>query len=365
MKVALVQPKFDGSGGAESYALKLAEGLAARGHEVHAFARKVENLDSGVMLHKTPSLPFGRSMKTWSFGWSAQHAVARRRFDIVQGSGKTWCQSVHRTGGGVHRAYVERRGGLGRAVYDRVAIALEDRLFRSPGLRAVICPSRWARGEVVRFYPALEGRCRVIANGVDTGAFAPAGREASRQRLAKETGVSLVFPVLLFVATNFRLKGLGPAIQALSLLPEAQLLVVGGDQQRPWRDQAAELGLNEHVHFVGAHRDMEWWYRGADLLIHPTEYDPFANVCLEALACGCPVVTTDRNGVADLLGAGEAGRVVGGPADPAALATEARSLLALGERARAAARSLSLQYAQPRHLDAVEALYRELGEHSR
>ena len=54
---------------------------------------------------------------------------------------------------------------------------------------------------------------------------------------------------------------------------------------------------------------MESYYGAADLAVLPTMYDPFSNVCLEAMACGLPVVTTAENGASELIHPGENGFV--------------------------------------------------------
>ncbi len=358
MRIALVHPKFDRSGGAERYAWSLARGLADRGHEVHAFGRWAAGLPGGVAFHRVPSVPFGRALKTYSFWALTERLVRPERFDVVQGFGKTTCQTVHRTGGGVHRAYLERAGKARPGTYDRVVLRIEERLFSSPRLRAVICPSRWVAGEVERHHPAASGRLRVVPNGVDTGLFRPADRRADRRRLAGAAGVPEEAPWVLFVATNFRLKGLDLAVKALAGVPGAHLIVVGGSDPRPFAAAAAEAGCADRVRFVGAQADMAPWYRAADVLLHPTRYDPFANVCLEALACGTPVVTTGANGAADVLEeAPGAGRVSDPRPEPLARAVE--ELIGAGAGARAAARALAERLDLGAHLEAVERVYLE------
>ncbi len=362
MRVALVHPKFDLSGGAEHYAWSLARGLWARGHEVHLFGRRAEGLPEEVSFHRVPALPLGRALKTWTFGEAAGRRVGRGRFAVVQGFGKTSFQSVHRTGGGVHRGYLERQGSPRPTFYDRTVLAIEDRLFAAPGLRAVIAPSTWVSREVARYFPGVAERIRIIPNGVDVERFRPEGREAERHSLGERLEIPGGVRVLLLVATNFALKGLGEAVATLPHLPDAHLVVAGGDDPRPFQKQAAQLGVGSRLHFLGQVSDPAALYRASDVLLHPTRYDPFANVCLEALACGCPVVTTARNGVADLLASGEAGRVLEAPVRPGALASGVSALLALGDAARTNASALARRHDQARHLDAIEAVYREVAE---
>lgn len=365
VKVALVHPKFDGGGGAELYAERLARGLALRGHEVHLFARKGRLPKGCAAFHRVPAATLGRALKTYSFWRLCGRMVRPERFDVVHGFGKTTCQTVHRAGGGVHRAFLERGGAAKRTVYDRVVLRIEDALFASERLRAVICPSRWVAREVERFYPSAADRLRVIPNGVDTERFRPEGRGNDRAALRAELGGEGQGPVLLFVATNFRLKGLDRAIAALARVPGARVAVVGGDDPVPHRELARSAGVAERVRFLGARTGLAPLYRGADLLIHPTRYDPFANVCLEALACGTPVATTEANGAADILADGRGGRIVSDPDEPAGWAEAVAGLLDRPGAGRERARAVAVENSQTAHVAAVEALYEGLLESSR
>jgi UDP-glucose:(heptosyl)LPS alpha-1,3-glucosyltransferase len=357
VRVALVHPRFVHAGGAERYALGLAQGLAARGHEVHLFGRRRGGLPPNLTFHRIPFFPFGRTLKTLSF-WALTRPLARSgRYNVVQGFGKTTCQTVHRTGAGIHRSYLERKGTIRLTAYDRVAVRIEDELYGSPVLRAIICPSTWIAGELKRYYPDAAAKVRIIPNGVDTGFFRPEDRITDRERTAARLGVPRGAPVLLFAATNFSLKGLSLAIEVLAKLPEAHLLVAGGDNPGPYRSQATGSGVGDRVHFLGAVEDLRGLYRTADVLLHPTRYDPFANVCLEAMACGTPVVTSDRNGASDLFAENRGGEAIpisqGAPAFVAAV----QRFLALGDRARSETRLVALRCDQSRHLDAVLSLY--------
>ncbi len=369
MKIALVHPRFGGSGGAERYALSLALGLARRGHEVHLYGRAARAAGAGVRFHRVAVPPLGRAIKTFGFWALTRHLGGANRFDVVQGFGKTTCQNVHRLGGGVHRAYLAATGTGKPSAYDRIVLRIEDELFSSGRLDAIVCPSRWVAGELERWYPAAVPLVRILPNGVDTEAFDPDGRQGDRRAWEQALGIPASASVLLFVGTNFHLKGLDLALAALPRLRKSHLLVVGGDRADGFERVAGQLGVADRVHFLGVSSRLDALYRAADALVHPTRYDPFANVCLEALACGTPVVTTDRNGVADLLTGGRTGRVVPRAEGAEGLAEAVEAVLAGGAEARGECAALAREHDLASHLDAMEAVYQSArggsGEHRR
>jgi UDP-glucose:(heptosyl)LPS alpha-1,3-glucosyltransferase len=87
------------------------------------------------------------------------------------------------------------------------------------------------------------------------------------------------------------------------------------------------------VHIVGPQTDPRPYFGAADVFVLPTLYDPCPNAALEAMACGLPVVTSTKSGVAELLTANDAGLVCGSR-DVPALAAHMRALLEPGARTR-------------------------------
>ena len=157
----------------------------------------------------------------------------------------------------------------------------------------------------------------------------------------------------LFVAMNYRLKGLEPLLHAVSRLQTRapfRLLVAGSPRTQPYKRLAQRLGIAERVCFVGPRRDVHNCYFAADFLVHPTFYDPCSLVVLEALACGLPVITSRFNGAGELLNPPQEGFVVSDPHDHAQLAECMAHLLdprrrsACGQAARRAASNWTFEH---------------------
>lgn len=148
---------------------------------------------------------------------------------------------------------------------------------------------------------------------------------------------------------------------------QKSLLVMAGPDEgdgfrRHLEDISAQMGLNGSVLFTGPlYGDAKWAaYRDADVFVLPSQNENFGNTAAEAVACGTPVLVTDRCGIAPLVD-GRAGLVV--PHDRAALETGLAQILedkTLGERLRQGCKAVmnSLGWAEP--LAQMETLYREL-----
>src|SRR5262245_16925202 len=111
--------------------------------------------------------------------------------------------------------------------------------------------------------------------------------------------------------------------------------------------------------------DVERCYAGADLFVLPTLYDPFANTCLEAMACGLPILTTAVNGAAELIRDGTTGYVLDENASVASVADALQHLLpgerrhAMGEAAQHTASDHPLARALQQTLRVYEAVANE------
>ena len=164
---------------------------------------------------------------------------------------------------------------------------------------------------------AAAEKTEVVGNGVDTGIFQPVDRAAARARFGLPAGAR----VLISVGGLVERKGMHRVIDCLPALlgrhPDLHYLIVGGGSPegdlRPELDaQAARLGLAGRVHFLGALQpeELKWPLSASDVFVLATRNEGWANVFLEAMACGLPVVTTDVGGNAEVVCRAELGSIV-------------------------------------------------------
>ena len=371
MKLAIIRQKYSAFGGAERFIERLLPGLAQHHIDVSLIARKWAG-EANSPMHWVPCDPFymGSAWRDKAFARAACEKVAEGGYDLVQSHERLACCDIFRAGDGVHAAWLEaRQNYLGESMawlrlnpFHANSLAAERRMFASPCLKKVICISNMVREDVQRLYQVPDQKLVTIYNGVDTVVFCLQSAE-TRHQMRESLKIPENALTYVFVGSGFKRKGLETAIRAL---PEnAHLIVVGKDKETArFQKIASEIGANNaqstHVHFVGPQKDVRPYYAAADAFVFPTIYEPFGSVVLEALACGLPVITTDRCGGGETLTEGVDGFVLPTGDIPAfAACMRQNTVLDWGNR-RAAARATAERYPISRTVDAMLALYQEL-----
>ena len=224
--------------------------------------------------------------------------------------------TIYRAGDGAHNRWLELKGD--RWWWANPANWISFRLERRSLVtaRAIIANSKMVQRDLGRFHPDCRDKMRVIHNGVDQTRFTWSNepQSAVRARLGwKEEGEHM-----LLVGSGPR-KGIATAILLLarrasrskgSLEPLPTLHIVGSDGPSKYQKLMRQLDVCDLIKFHGPRNAMEDWYHAADVMVLPTVYDPCSNATLEALACGCPVITTDTNGASEAIAFSGAGVVI-------------------------------------------------------
>jgi len=270
------------------------------------------------------------AVMNWSFARDVRAALKEQEFDIINGLSQIYPQDVYRLGDGIHRHWLKVRGGtlVGRmwnkvSLRHRMILHIEKKIFTTGNYRRIIANSKLCKEHANLYYDVPLELIDVVYTGIDSSRFNTSIRKngaALRTRL----GISRAKVVILFAGMNFARKGLKPLLVAISQLNNKEkylVLIVGRGNLSPYQRMIRRLGLGGNVVFCGFQPDMIPYYGTADIFVLPTYYDPCANVCLEAMACGLPVITTRENGASELILPEKSGIVLNHPEDTHDLVT--------------------------------------------
>lgn len=200
-----------------------------------------------------------------------------------------------------------------------------------------------------------DDRVTVLRNGVDTTQFAPRDRAACRAKLAVNGRV------ILSVGHLIERKGHHLVIDALTRLRDVTLLIAGeGPEESALQARAQSRGVAERVRLLGAvpHHELPAIYTAADALVLASSREGWANVLLEAMACGTPVAATGVWGAPELITCAEAGLLIP-ERTPAAIAEGVGRLLAAPPQ-RAATRAFAELFSWDATTNGQLAIFRRL-----
>jgi glycosyltransferase involved in cell wall biosynthesis len=202
------------------------------------------------------------------------------------------------------------------------------RLFSYPRTvqvaEAIIINSESLRDEIERHLEVDSSKLRLIPEAVDHDLFKPGDADQARARIAS---YGVTKPFVLFVSSLWPYKNCDGLIRAWShvraALPDHQLVIVGAGRDEEYAASlpalAAELGIAEEVVFVGGIplADTVPFYRAAEVFVYPSHNETFGLPILEAMATGCPVVTSNVTAMPETAGGAA---MLADPADPASIA---------------------------------------------
>jgi glycosyltransferase involved in cell wall biosynthesis len=244
-----------------------------------------------------------------------------------------------------------------------MGLALDRRGIRKAA--HLICVSEATKRDLVRYLGIPGEKMTVIYNGVDHNVFKPCNEQNTS---------CFRSPYLLYVGSERPRKNLKVLLRAFSLIKKQgrpfdslKLLKVGpagrsDDFRKATLDEARRLGLESEIHFVERMSDQELAvaYSNAVALVFPSLYEGFGLPIVEAMACGCPVITSNVSSLPEI--AGSAALLVD-PNDGAALAEAMRRVILdqdLRGRLRAQGLLRAIDFSWDRTAEATFAVYKRI-----
>jgi len=335
-------------GGAERSVFELAAALSGLG--LHADILAAKGRPNNRNIHILCPDRAGKRVGYSTFAKAVKKYLSENKYDIIhsvlpfgfadvyQPRGGTYAESILRNAVSYQDNILEFYKRLTAFTNFRRTTFLraERRLARGTDGPVIAALSQYVAEQFKEHYGTDSERIVVIPNGVKTDRRINAD-QADRLRtqiLAEARLKEADNPILLlFVANNFRLKGLAALIEAISQAANQDrerkrcLVVVGNDRACRYRRLAKKLGLptpDWKIVFLGPVSHIQSILSITDVAVLPTFYDPSSRFILEALAAGKPVITTKFNGATDLFVNDRHGKVIDTPENIDALAEAIR-----------------------------------------
>lgn len=230
--------------------------------------------------------------------------------------------------------------------------------------RYVVCVSEASRHDLVRLVPHLAERTAVVPNGMNYP-YGPLSAEEVRPWL-ESVGLNPERPYFLHVGGDAWYKNRTGAVEifarAIAREPfrHHQLVLAGSPPSGPLRDRVfSDPELAERVHIVPkpSNPQLHALYVRASALIFPSHAEGFGWPIIEAQACGCPVLTSNRAPMSEVAGGAA---ILVDPDDPEAAADELVRQVASFPALSAAGIKNAARFDNQTVLDAYERIYRSL-----
>ena len=273
-----------------------------------------------------------------TFNFFAKIMIKYKNFDIVHSQGCYTGKIDIFTAHSCHAESLEvlkkfRRGLWGKlkktALNPLHALLLSIEKHNVRHAKAVRAVSIRVKEDIVKHYNIDSAKIDVIPNGVDISKFNPEARMLQRKAVRSELGLTQEDKVIVFPAHEFERKGLAYIIDAVRLIHRKDLFVIitGQDDPNKFLPEIRNKELEKYFIFKGKVDNMAPYYAVADMLVLPTNYEPYGLVITEAMAVGLPVIVSGLAGASDFIKDGVNGILLNDFSDYRYIAKSIRHLL--------------------------------------
>jgi len=209
------------------------------------------------------------------------------------------CPDIYRAGDGVHKVFLSIENKSKLNPLHPIYLYLEKRCFNNA--KRIIANSKMIKDEIINTYGVNLNKIDVIYNGVESKKIV---YQDSFDRLSKEFGLDKDVPILLYVGSGFKRKGVKEFLEIIARLENKNIkaFVIGKEKNiKYYKQLSRDLKVDKKVVFTGARQDVDDFYTISDVFLFPTRYEPFSNVVLEAMSFNNAVFTTMQNGAHEVL----------------------------------------------------------------
>jgi len=292
-KLIFVRRQYSPFGGAEVYQQQLMEEIEKKD-------------DFNVALwHIEPPKWLPSWLKILYYNWKVCNK--RKKEDkendkIYFSSDRLTCLDFHHAGGGTHKSFLKTKGFSLNPLHPTY-LWIEKKTLKKA--KHIIAVSNMVKEHIIKDYDIPEGKITVIYNGANINNINEDEINRRKSILLKEFPIAKEKPIILFVGSGFKRKGVEEFLHILSKIESTfHAFVVGKEKKlKKYIELSKHLQLENKVTFTGPRKDVENFYAASDIFLFPTHYEPFGLVVLEAMGFGNAIITTESKycGASELL----------------------------------------------------------------
>lgn len=299
LRIAMLIRHFNPSGGgAERYCVELTKQLA-KDHEVHLFAQTISECPPEVIPHTVPLLiKRPRYINQLLFSWQTFTAT-HKKFDIVHSHDMVTHADIYTLHVPcVRTRWTQSRGWRRWLKWAVTTISprmlsylwLEKRQLKYRPGKQLVAVSEFLARNIHYNYPNLNTEVTLAYPGIHPSSLQT---DNENNRLKSELNIPEDSFSILFIANDFKKKGLQSLIDALQIINnnDIHLLIAGNGKLHTIQTPTQ---LNNNVHHLGVVKDLDPLYRQSDILVHPTKVDTYGMVVLEAMSHRLPVIVSNK-----------------------------------------------------------------------
>ncbi|NNF02617.1 MAG: glycosyltransferase family 4 protein [Bacteroidia bacterium] len=259
-----------------------------RGDEVTVITSKIDKsvrLSSDVDVKKIDLSIWPRIIRPILFDRAVVRILQNGSFDFDLGLERV--SSSYLIAPNTHAGYIEKQNKKWRSLSDLIQLYMDKRSFANA--HRIFACSDMVKDEIKRLYAIEDRKIVTLHPPVDTNRFKPDPEPKSdlRERL----NLPIDKKLFLFVSTSHKRKGLDILKNVFSKLPEDHILLVAGSKIKD--------GIN--IQGLSYVKNIEDFYKAVDYTLHPAIYEPFGQIISESIACGTPVIISDRVGAKEIV----------------------------------------------------------------
>lgn len=319
MKIAVLIRDYDFSGGgSQKYCVELTNRLS-KTHEVHVFTQNIKSPCNRITFHKIPRLFVKpRFVNQLIFSHLTKKAIKKNHYDIVHSHDTVTHANIYTLHVDCVKTKWSNKKGFSKFLYlldillsPRMIsyLWLEHKKLKPSKNKKFIVVSGYLERNILDSYPKIKPHILTAQPGVNThNSLNKKQHEIVRDNFRKRYNIPEDSYVLLFIAHDFKRKGIHTIIKALEILNNANIYLIIAGKDNPKKVNFSSNIVQSNTLFLGSIDNMNDIYPGADTLIHPTLNDTYGMVVVESMLHQLSVIVSSKKycGVSEYIDKNEA-----------------------------------------------------------